>query len=50
MSIALDEDRSIYKRFAGGGIPRIITVNEDNQVIKMNLAEGQAPLSKVIWH
>lgn len=50
MAIALDEDRSIYKRFAGGGIPRIITVNEDNQVIKMNLAEGQAPLSKVIWH
>ncbi|MEW6992683.1 TlpA family protein disulfide reductase [Colwelliaceae bacterium MEBiC 14330] len=50
VAIALDEDRSIYKRFAGGGIPRIITVNEDNQIIKMNLAEGQAPLSKVIWH
>jgi peroxiredoxin len=48
--IAVDKDRSIYNRFADGGIPRIITVDEDNKVIKMNLAEGQVQLSKVIWH
>jgi thiol-disulfide isomerase/thioredoxin len=48
--IALDKDRSIYNRFADGGIPRIITVDEDNKVIKMNLAEGQEPLNKVIWY
>ncbi len=50
VDIAVDEDRSIYKRFAEGGIPRIITVDEDNKVIKMNLAEGQVQLSKVAWH
>ncbi len=48
--IAVDADRRIYNRFADGGIPRIITVDEDNNVIKMNLAEGQAQLSKVVWH
>jgi hypothetical protein len=48
--IAVDEDRSIYNRFADGGIPRIITVDEDNKVIKMNLVEGQEQLNKVIWH
>jgi peroxiredoxin len=48
--IAVDKDRSIYNRFADGGIPRIITVDEDNKVIKMNLAEGQEPLNKVIWY
>lgn len=48
--IAVDKDRSIYNRFADGGIPRIITVDEDNKVIKMNLVEGQEQLNKVIWH
>ena len=46
---AVDEDRSIYKKFAAGGIPRLISVDEDNKVIKMTLAEGQEQLSKVIW-
>ncbi|ALO35094.1 hypothetical protein CMT41_10470 [Colwellia sp. MT41] len=50
VALAIDEDRSIYKRFAGGGIPRLISVDEDNKVIQMTLAEGQAQLSKIIWH
>ncbi len=49
VALAVDLDRSIYKRFASGGIPRIITVGENNKVIKMNLAEGEAQLSKIIW-
>jgi peroxiredoxin len=49
IAVAVDEDRSIYKKFAAGGIPRIISVDEDNIVIKMNLAEGQDQLSKIIW-
>jgi peroxiredoxin len=49
IALAVDEDRSIYRRFAGGGIPRVISVDEDNVVIKMNLAEGQEPLNKIIW-
>jgi len=48
-SLAVDEDRSIYKNFAGGGIPRIINVNEDNVVIKMNLAEGEEQLRQIMW-
>ncbi|KGJ89873.1 TlpA family protein disulfide reductase [Colwellia psychrerythraea] len=49
VALAVDEDRSIYKKFAAGGIPRIISVDEDNVVIKMNLAEGQEQLSNIIW-
>jgi len=46
---AVDEDKSIYKQFASGGIPRIITVNANNEIIKMNLAEGQEQLSLIEW-
>ncbi|GEM_PF-2850754 len=41
VSLAVDNDRSIYKRFASGRIPRLITVDENNKIIKMNLAKGQ---------
>jgi len=47
--LATDSDRSIYKQFAVGGIPRLITVDEDNKVIKMNLAEGEEQLKLVQW-
>jgi len=47
--LATDLDRSIYKQFAVGGIPRLITVNEDNKVIKMNLAEGEEQLKLIQW-
>jgi peroxiredoxin len=47
--LAVDIDREIYKKFAAGGIPRIITVAENNKIIKMNLAEGNKQLKKVVW-
>lgn len=49
VALAIDNDRSIYKRFASGGIPRIITVGENNKIIKMNLAEGEQQLAKITW-
>jgi hypothetical protein len=49
VTLAVDNDRSIYKRFASGGIPRLITVGENNKIIKMNLAEGEQQLAKIIW-
>jgi peroxiredoxin len=49
IKLATDVDRSIYKRFASGGIPRVITVGENNKIIKMNLAEGQQQLEKIVW-
>jgi peroxiredoxin len=49
VALAVDNDRSIYKRFASGGIPRLITVGENNKIIKMNLAEGQQQLDKIVW-
>jgi peroxiredoxin len=49
VSLATDVDRSIYKRFASGGIPRLITVGENNKIIKMNLAEGEEQLNKIVW-
>lgn len=49
VALAVDVDRSIYKRFASGGIPRVITVGENNKIIKMNLAEGEKQLKKIVW-
>lgn len=49
VALATDVDRSIYKQFAIGGIPRLITVSEDNKVIKMNLAEGEEQLKLIHW-
>lgn len=48
--LASDKDRSIYKQFAAAGIPRLITVSEHNDVIKMNLAEGDNQLRLIQWH
>lgn len=47
--LALDIDRSIFSKFASGGIPRIITVSRDNKIIKMSLEEGQEQLSHIQW-
>jgi len=49
VALAVDNDRSIYKRFASGGIPRLITIGENNKIIKMNLAEGEQQLAKIMW-
>lgn len=49
VQLAVDKDREVYKKFASGGIPRIITVAENNEIIKMNLAEGSEQLKKIIW-
>jgi len=47
--LASDPDRSIFKRFAAAGIPRLITVAEDNRVVNMALAEGEDQLSLIRW-
>jgi len=49
VALAVDNDRSIYRRFASGGIPRLITIGENNKIIKMNLAEGEQQLAKIVW-
>ncbi len=41
VALAVGNERSIYKRYALGGIPRLITVGENNKIIKMHLAEGE---------
>ena len=47
--LAVDVDRSIYKQFAAGGIPRIVTVDENNKIVQMNLAEGSEQLAQIVW-
>jgi len=47
--LAADPDRSIFSQFAAAGIPRFITVSSYNKVIKMNLAEGENPLTLIEW-
>ena len=49
VKLAVDTGRLIYKNFASGGIPRVITVSESNKIIKMNLAEGEQQLDKIVW-
>ena len=49
VALAVDVDRTLYEKFASGGIPRVITVDENNQIIKMNLAEKNNQLSQIIW-
>ncbi|MGX5172880.1 TlpA family protein disulfide reductase [Aliikangiella sp. IMCC44653] len=49
VSLAADENRAIFSQFAAAGIPRFITVDENNRVIEMNLAEGEEQLSKIVW-
>ena len=48
--LAVDPDRSIFKQFAAAGIPRLITVTNDNKIIKMNLAEGVNQLQLIQWN
>lgn len=48
-AIAVDPGRQIYKNFASGGIPRVITVGQSNKIIQMNLAEGDKQLEKIVW-
>lgn len=48
-AVATDLNRNVYKKFASGGIPRVITVGPNNKIIKMNLAEGEEQLNKIVW-
>ena len=47
--LAVDPERKIYAQFAEGGIPRFVTVSRDNKIIKMNLAEDENQLNKIVW-
>jgi peroxiredoxin len=49
VTLASDPDRSIYKQFAAAGIPRFVMVDENNKIIKMNLAEGENQLDMIEW-
>ena len=44
-----DKDRSIYAKFANAGIPRLILLDKDNQIVKTIIAEGENPLMEVQW-
>ncbi len=47
--LASDPEREIYQQFAAAGIPRLITVSQDNKIIAMNLAEGENQLQLIQW-
>lgn len=49
VTLATDVNRAVFKKFASGGIPRVITVGENNKIIAMNLAEIANPLEKIVW-
>ncbi|WP_341503230.1 TlpA disulfide reductase family protein [Gallaecimonas sp. GXIMD4217] len=47
--LVADPDRSLYGRFANAGIPRLILVDEHNQVVKTLIGEKPGVLSEVRW-
>lgn len=49
ITLAIDPDRSIYSQFAKAGIPRFIHVDEDNKLVRLELAEDDKPMDKIGW-
>lgn len=50
--LALDKNGKIYHQFAATGLPRIVTVDENNKIISAKLADDPNPknqLAKIIW-
>ncbi len=45
-----DEKREIYAKFANAGIPRLILVDEDNNIVKTLIGEDPATIEKVTWN
>lgn len=48
-TMVADEDRSIYRQFANAGIPRVILLDGDNQIVKTLIGEDPDTLDKVVW-
>jgi thiol-disulfide isomerase/thioredoxin len=48
-SLIADPDRAIYNQYANKGVPRLILLDENNQVVKTLIGEDPNSLQKVRW-
>ncbi|NOU53011.1 TlpA family protein disulfide reductase [Pseudoalteromonas sp. JBTF-M23] len=48
-ALVSDPEREIYSQYANAGIPRLILLNERNQVVKTLIGEEPNSIDKVIW-
>ena len=48
-SLVSDEEREIYSKFANAGIPRLILVDEDNNIVKTLIGEDPTTIEEVTW-
>lgn len=48
-ALVADTDRSIYNQFANTGIPRLILLDADNNVVKTIIGETENAIKEVVW-
>ena len=48
-ALVADTDRSIYNQFANIGIPRLILLDADNNVVKTIIGETENAITEVVW-
>lgn len=48
-ALIADSDRSIYNQFANIGIPRLILLDANNEVVKTLVGETENVITEVIW-
>ncbi|QQX80705.1 TlpA family protein disulfide reductase [Shewanella sp. KX20019] len=48
-TLVADTDRSIYNQFANIGIPRLILLDADNNVVKTLIGESENAITEVVW-
>ena len=48
-ALVADADRSIYNQFANTGIPRLILLDADNNVVKTIIGETENAITEVVW-
>ncbi len=44
-----DPDRALYQQFTDTGIPRVVLVNEKNEVVKTFLGEIPRAIDEIVW-
>ncbi len=44
-----DENEAIYQKFANTGMPRLLLLNEQNQLVKALVGEDQRTIDRIVW-
>lgn len=47
--LVTDEKRELYSQFANAGIPRLIVVDENNNIVQTLIGEDPNTIEKILW-